>query len=282
MKYLSLFLLFGAVFTTASFFTSFQSGDVPHASKERSTVPKDQIPRDLRVMAYNIHHANPPSIPDSIDIDAIMSTIASQDPDILALQEIDANTGRSGKGNQAEVIAEKLGMNVFFGKAIDYDGGEYGVAVLSKYPMSEEKVHRLPSAPGTNGEPRVLTSVKISLPGNNSIRFGSTHLDAQKEDTKRLLQIAEILKIGSEEKLPMIIAGDFNAPPGSEVIDLLDENFTRTCDNCEPTIPVHNPVKAIDFIAYKPGNFFSVKAHKVINETYASDHLPVLAVLRIN
>lgn len=236
----------------------------------------------LRIMAYNVHHANPPSKPDSIDINAIVRTIEAQNPDIIALQEIDANTERSGKGNQAEMIAEKLGMNVFFGKAIDYGGGEYGVAVLSKYSISEEKVHRLPTAPETNGEPRVLATVKISLPDNTFIRFGSTHLDAQKTDTNRLLQINEIVKIASEENLPMIVAGDFNAPPNTEVIDVLDQYFTRTCSTCEPTIPVHNPSKAIDFIFYKPQDFLSVISHRVINETYASDHLPILAILKIN
>lgn len=237
---------------------------------------------EVKIMAYNIHHANPPSKQDLIDIDAIVRTIEAQDPDLVALQEIDVNTERSGAGNQAEMIAEKLQMNVFFGKAIDYEGGEYGVAVLSKYPISEQRVHRLPTAPETNGEPRVLATVKVALPANRFIRFGSTHLDAQRENTNRLLQIEEIEKIASEEELPMIVAGDFNAPPGSEVINLLDKNFTRTCSNCEPTIPVINPVKAIDFIAYKPEGFFSVEDHQVIEETYASDHLPIVSILRIN
>ena len=246
----------------------------PHEKEENQT--------SLKIMAYNIHHANPPSKPDIIDIDAILKTIQAQNPDIVALQEIDANTTRSGKGNQAAVIAEKLGMNVFFGKAINYDGGEYGVAVLSKYPISEEKVHQLPTAPGTNGEPRVLATVRIALPDGTFIRFGSTHLDAQKADTNRLLQMEEIANIASEENLPMIVAGDFNAPPNTEVIDILDKHFARTCTNCEPTIPVHNPVKAIDFIAFKPKELFSIKSHQVINEIYASDHLPIVAVLKIN
>ncbi|MCX2839066.1 endonuclease/exonuclease/phosphatase family protein [Salinimicrobium sp. MT39] len=280
MKNFSLFLLLGAVFTTASILPSFQPGDGTSKPKEESAAPKDRIDRSLRVMTYNIHHANPPSIPDSINISAIVETIEKQNPDIVALQEIDVNTGRSGKGNQAEIIAKKLKMNVFFGKAIDFDGGQYGVAILSKYQISEERIHLLPSAFGTHGEPRVLATVKVSLPDNTFIRFGSTHLDAQKKDFDRLLQIKEIVNLASQEKLPMIIAGDFNAPPDSEVINILDMNFTRTCSTCEPTIPVHDPEKAIDFIAYKPKKLFAIKEHRVI-QTSASDHLPVLAVLNI-
>lgn len=237
---------------------------------------------DLRVMAYNIHHCNPPSKPDFIDIAAVVKTIRNQNPDLVALQEVDVDTERSGKGNQAEIIAEKLGMQVFFGKAIDYEGGEYGVAILSDYSISEGTVHKLPTKSGTNGESRVLATAKIHLPNGMELLFGSTHLDSQKDSTNRLLQIEEIVEISSDVEIPFIIAGDFNATPGSEVINILDGSFTRTCSNCAPTIPVKNPTKAIDFIAFKhPKQKIDIVDHKVINEKYASDHLPIVADLNI-
>ncbi|ULT41285.1 hypothetical protein KRR40_42520 [Niabella defluvii] len=74
---------------------------------------------------------------------------------------------------------------------------------------------------------------------------------------------------------------DFNAEEHSGVIKILDKGFTRTCSNCAPTIPVINPQKAIDFIAYKPGKLLSLKHHQVVNETYASDHLPVVALFTL-
>jgi endonuclease/exonuclease/phosphatase family metal-dependent hydrolase len=236
----------------------------------------------IRVMAYNIHHANPPSKPGLIDIDAIAKAIKDQNPDLVALQEVDANTIRSGKFNQAEEIAKRLGMSFFFAKAIDHEGGDYGVAILSKYPMSETKISRLPTEASTKGEPRVLATAKISLPGRKVIRFGSTHLDAQKAAINRELQIKEINRITAGEKLPFIIAGDFNAAPGSTVIQLLDQSFTRTCQQCEFTIPVIKPNKTIDFIAFTPKSKFSVQSTTVIPERYASDHLPVLGVLQLH
>ncbi|MDB5261437.1 MAG: endonuclease/exonuclease/phosphatase [Adhaeribacter sp.] len=237
----------------------------------------------VRVMAYNIHHANPPSRPDFIDIDAITNTIKAHRPDLVALQEVDVNTKRSGKFNQAEEIASKLGMHYYFGKAIDHGGGDYGVAILSKYPLTETKINRLPTQPGTNGEPRILVTAKIKLPNGAFVRFGSTHLDAQKASVNRQLQITEIGNIAAAEDLPFIIAGDFNATPDSEVITTLDKYFTRTCQQCAPTIPVINPNKTIDFIAFKhPAGKFSVASHQVINEKYASDHLPVVAVINVN
>lgn len=237
---------------------------------------------ELKVMTYNVHHCNPPDKAGFIDIAAIAEVIAKQDPDIVALQEIDVFTGRSGKVNQAKAIAEKLKMHYYFAKSIDYDGGEYGVAILCKFPMAEEQTHRLPTQADTKGEPRVLATVKINLPGGKAIRFGSTHLDAQKAATNRLLQITEINRIAATEKLPMIIAGDFNAEQQSEVIVILDKGFQRSCQKCDPTIPQKVPVKAIDFIAFRPESNYTVKSTSVIPEPYASDHLPVVAVLKID
>ncbi|MGZ5245927.1 MAG: endonuclease/exonuclease/phosphatase family protein [Flavitalea sp.] len=236
----------------------------------------------LRVLCYNIHHCNPPSKVGVIDVDAIAKVIIDSKADIVALQEVDVHTGRSGSGlHQAEELARKTGMQSYFAKAISYDGGEYGVAILSKFPMEATMKYDLPTAEGTKGEPRILATAVITLPGNKRIKFANTHLDAQKKDTNRLLQIAKINEILKDETLPMIIAGDFNATPESKVISLLDKEFMRSCKTgCGFTIPEVNPTKTIDYIAFKPGNAFTVTHHEVINESYASDHLPVIAVLK--
>ena len=239
--------------------------------------------RTLRVLSYNIHHANPPSVPGKIDLDAIAKAIANQKPDLVALQEVDVNTERSGKINEASMLAIKLGMKgLFFAKAIDHDGGEYGVAILSRYPITENQIHRLPTQEGTKGEPRVLATVQVNLPGGKKIRFASTHLDAQQSDTNRLLQVAEINRIAQQEQLPFIIAGDLNATPESAVIKQFDQQFIRTCKDCAFTIPVVNPIKAIDFIAYSKASVMEVVSHQVIPERYASDHLPIVSVLKLN
>lgn len=74
-----------------------------------------------------------------------------------------------------------------------------------------------------------------------------------------------ITDIASIKKLPFVIAGDFNATSDSDVINLLDKIFKRTCQICAPAIPAANPTKAIDFIAYKhPQDKFSVASHKVL------------------
>jgi len=252
---------------------------------QNSTVPSLAVRFDgnLRVLCYNIHHANPPSKPNVIDMAAIANVINQQKPHLVALQEVDVNTTRSGVTlNQAEELGRLTGMKAYFGKAIDYAGGEYGIAILSKFTMSAMTNNSLPTADGTGGERRTLVSALITLDNAKKLVFASTHLDAQANDTNRFLQINKILDILKLQQFPVIIAGDFNAVPGTRIINALDSYFTRTCISaCGFTIPVINPSKTIDFIAYAPGDKFTVIEHKVIDEKYASDHLPLLSVVRI-
>lgn len=173
-------------------------------------------------------------------------------------------------------------MKTYFAKAINYSGGEYGVAILSKLPMEQMKNTPLPTAEGTGGEPRTLATAVIHLPGGKKITFGATHLDAQKGDTNRLLQITKLVDVFAKESLPVLLAGDLNAEPASPVIQLLDEYFTRTCvRNCDFTFPEKTPFKTIDYIAFRPSSKFQVMEHRVIKEEYASDHLPVFAIVNL-
>lgn len=255
----------------------------PSLNSQPFTQSKADIDRSnqLRILCYNIHHANPPSKPGLIDMDAIARVIKKEKPDIVALQEVDINTGRSGQIDQAKLLAEKAGMKVhFFAKAIDHDGGSYGVAILSNFDLLETHNHPLPDDPTLTSEPRVLATARMKTPQGFEFIFATTHLEVRGE-SNRLIQIAEIAKIANNTLLPMIVAGDFNAMPDSETIHTLDQHFQRTCETCDPTIPVINPTRAIDFIAFRPKNKFKVITHTVIQEPYASDHLPIFSILEI-
>ena len=231
----------------------------------------------IRVMCYNIHHCDPPyNTGEATEIDTIIGVIKKQNPDIVALQEVDVYTTRSGSNvHQAKIIAERLGMNWFFAPTINYQGGKYGVAILSKFPLSENNLLELPR-PDTSGEKRVLATSKITLPNGATLRVGCTHLDLK--PVNRQEQINKINEVALADNLPFIITGDFNAVEGSVVINRLDQVFTRTCTNCPPTSPARNPKNTIDFIAYRDiQNHLSLANHQVVNETYASDHRPVVA-----
>jgi endonuclease/exonuclease/phosphatase family metal-dependent hydrolase len=276
MNYLKQIFLYGCL----SFIISCGTRNIQGVGGNKSSVDAE----NLRVLCYNIHHANPPSKPNVIDLDAIAGVIKQHSPDVVALQEVDVNTIRSGKtSNQAADIAKLAGMPYYyFAKAIDYQEGEYGVAILSRFPMEYMKNTPLPTEEGTKGERRTLASAVIRLPNGRKIVFASTHLDAQRADTNRYLQINKIVEVLQKEKLPVVIAGDLNAQPNTRVISTLDRYFKRSCEvDCGYTIPVINPKSTIDYVAYKPTDKFSVTEHKVIDEKYASDHLPVWVILKM-
>lgn len=235
----------------------------------------------LTIVSYNIHHGNPPAKPDVIDLDAIANVIAAQQPDLVALQEVDVNIKRSGNINQAEYLAKKLGMYFYFAKAIDHDGGDYGVAVLSKFPIEEQNSLKFSRIEGRKAEDRVLATIAVKLKSGKKIKFSSTHLDHVKDEALRLIQISEIEQQARKEKKPFIVAGDFNAVPTSATIQLLDKTFSRTCTDCGFTIPVVTPKRTIDFIAFKQNKKISVLHHQVIQEHQASDHLPIAAKIVI-
>lgn len=236
--------------------------------------------KNIKVMTYNIHHCNPPSAGDKIDVAAIAKVITNEKPDFVALQEVDVNTERSGKGlNQARELARLTGMNFFFSKAIDHQGGDYGVAVLSKFAILDSTRFILPIDPVIKGETRTIAAVTVEIAKGKKVIFASTHLDLKEQN--RLTQADLIVKHFEKSGLPMILAGDFNALPDSKVIRYLDTKFTRTCQKCDFTIPVEVPDRAIDFIMYKPDGVFESLSTRVIDEKYASDHLPVVAELKV-
>lgn len=246
------------------------------SGKTRVTQP----PHDsgLKVLSYNIHHANPPSKPGVIDLDAVAQVILKSGATLVAVQEVDVHTIRSGKNsNQAEELGRLTGMEVFFSKGIDYQGGEYGTAILSKYPILDTERYELPNLEGINSEPRTLAVATVAINGT-TIKFANTHLDYTNAENN-LFQVQRIMGIFEEEKAPVILAGDFNAVPSSASIQLLDQQFTRSCtSDCDFTSPQDRPKRTIDYIMVSKNANLEVREHQVIEETYASDHRPVLAV----
>ena len=252
-------------------FLSCSSNKIPSGATTKNAV---------KVMTYNVHHCNPPEKADVIDVDAVAAVIKKQHADIVAVQEVDVNTVRSGKTNQAEQLAAKAGYPYYyFGKAMDFDGGQYGVLILSKYPLSDTNTYLLPVNDSQKGEPRVLAAATVTLPNGKLYRFGCTHLEAYNK-ASRILQATEICRIANGTSLPFIIAGDFNAEEDGDAMRIIDEHFTRTCNNCPSTFWEGGETGAIDFIAFSSKDAFNVLSHNVVQNKEASDHMPVIAELQ--
>lgn len=253
--------------------SSCTSKGIPTVAQHRDTI---------RVMTYNVHHCNPPEKSNVIDVDAIAAVIKQQRAGVAAIQEVDVYTKRSGNINQAEQLAQKAGYPYYyFGKAMDYDGGQYGVLILSKYPLSDTQTHMLPKSDPNKGEPRVLATATVTLPNGKAFLFGSTHLEAYNK-ASRMMQAKEIVRIAGETRLPFVAAGDFNAEENSDVIDVFDEHFVRTCSSCPSTFWEGGETGAIDYIVFRKGDALKVLLHQVVQNKEASDHMPVIAELQFN
>lgn len=228
----------------------------------------------INVMTYNIHHANPPSREKGyIDLNTIAQTIRKTGAHLVALQELDSVTLRSGKTFQMKVLAEMLGMHYYYGKAIPYEGGGYGVGILSKYPISEARTITLPKVEGFQGEDRVLALVKVTLPDDKEIYFGSTHLDVTMEEN-RVLQSSEIVAVAGKLNAPVIVGGDFNSTDDKAPMTELLGYFKDASTLKAPTIPVIRPTRRIDYILFaKPGDFQALKEEVLTADNYGSDHL---------
>lgn len=233
----------------------------------------------LKVMTYNIHHANPPARPGTIDLEAIADVIKSQSPDLVALQELDVNTKRSGEIDEVKRLAKLTGMYSFFSKGIDFEGGQYGVAILSKYKITATERFPLPFREGIKAEQRSLAVVTIEFSNKKQMIFACTHLDLKEEH--RMLQVAEINRVLGNRKSDVVLAGDFNLEAGTPAMAVLEKYFDRSCnENCPPTIPDVNPVKEIDFVLAKKGSKLKAVSHTVINDVHSSDHLPVVVTYK--
>ncbi|SHG01576.1 Metal-dependent hydrolase, endonuclease/exonuclease/phosphatase family [Mariniphaga anaerophila] len=238
----------------------------------------------LKLMTYNIRIAHPPSKGWSeTDLPAVAKVIADAKPDLVALQEVDAFTERSGKAvHQARELAEMTGLNYFFAKAIDRSEGDYGVAVLSRFPIVEARGYRLPVRDSLKSEIRALAVVKARLPDGSIVVFCSAHLD-QLADEDRLLQSETMVDIlNGYSDYPVILGADLNMTPENPVMDYLQENFDVGCTRCPLTFPSVNPNRTIDYFLFnqKAKGNFNLTEYKTIKEEYASDHLPIEVVLR--
>ena len=247
--------------------------------------PKGQ---SLRVMTYNIYGARATSPANAADLDAIAEVIRRQNPDFVTLNEVDVFTNRTGKDvHQARDLAEKLGMEWHFSKAIDRDGGEYGDAVLSKYPILEKRSYRLPCAAEQPGEDRSLCVIRVQIDGKD-LYVASSHLDHLSGDASRLVQATEIRRIrDTEMEGDLILCGDLNALPSSNVIATMTSFLTNTGPIDQYTFPSDDPSRKIDYIMYAPIEHFGVQNCQVVSRgdqqvggVDASDHRPVIADIR--
>jgi endonuclease/exonuclease/phosphatase family metal-dependent hydrolase len=263
----------------------------------------------LRVMTYNIRHGLGNDALSGgrrdrsfgVNLERTASIIRAEQPDIVAVQEVDRHWERSGCVDQPERLAGMLGMEVCFGaNLITPQAGvvpaEYGTAILSRHPIVDVQHSGLPGQDGW--EPRGLLRAEIETPAGRMVVL-NTHLqigfgDREAEGRRqRAMQALAVARTATEVHAPLVLMGDFNAEPGdAELRPLLDgdagltDAWSAAGDGEGFTIPAHPEcaaTKRIDLVLVN--RRWTIDRVRVVstNETrMSSDHLPVVADLELN
>ena len=264
--------------TIAFLFTLLVAGTVSQpAARTSATGLAKQV--KLRVMTYNIHVGI--GMDKKLDLPRIAAVINEQKPDLVGLQEVDRGVARTQRIDEIVELARLTKMNYDFAFNLPYQGGQYGVAILSRAPIRamEHRVYQnLREA-----ERRGFLRAEVSIQGL-TLNFVTTHLDYQYDDG-RLFEARQLLDALKDVKDPLIVVGDFNDIPAGRTYQLMREQFNDAWLEARQTdeglsYPADKPAKRIDYIFSRSTDRVRVRRAWIVN-TLASDHIPVVADLEV-
>jgi len=235
--------------------------------------------KTLRVMTYNIHVGV--GMDKKLDLQRVADVINRERPDLVGLQEVDRGVRRTEGKDEIVELAKMTQMEFAFAPNLDYQGGKYGVAILSRWPI-KNTVHRM-FENKRESERRGMLHIEIEV-DKKTVNFVTTHLDYQFEDG-RLFETEQLMKFLNGTKGPLIVVADLNDVPEGSAYKLMRTKFddawtTSRAKGDGFSYPADKPLKRIDHIFYRTGDRISAKKAWVVS-TLASDHVPVVAELEI-
>ena len=227
----------------------------------------------FRIMSYNIRHGE--SMERVTDARAAGRVMAAEAPRFVGVQEVDMGTRRVNGADTCRILEQVTGLHATFAKAIDFDGGEYGNAVLSREVPLDVKRIPLPGA-----EPRVLLLCEF-----DDCWFGTMHLAVDSEEAR--MKSIEIIRkaVADCAGKPVFLSGDWNARPSSPVLRGLKEFLSVLSPEDEATFHGGRPTSGarfcIDYIAVDSAHLgkYAVRERRVIPDARTSDHHPVVVTV---
>ena len=225
----------------------------------------------VRVMTWNIHGGGPSRR--KRDLHRVVRLVRRHAPDIIALQEIDARR-RKGWGEPAfEFLKEALGAHSAEARVIAGPDGDYGHAIISRWPMRDVVFHDVSFG---RHEPRAALEATVETP------FGELHVVAAHLGLRfreRRHQAALLARLGRVGPPQSIMLGDFNdwVWRGSVQCALAVCMDERTHHK---TFPAWLPALALDRIYCRPAGIL-VRSWTDPEARLSSDHLPVIADLSL-
>lgn len=235
------------------------------------------MPGNVVVVSYNIRGGR--NVGGRANLADQLEILKSLNPDILALQEVDRDWGRSGSVDQCRYLADGLEMpaiyapNLIGGWSPERKAAQYGVAILWRGHAVRSGGTALPGTPGR--ETRGFAWIEFERDGTRAIAI-SAHLGVS--DPERSWQAEALSTWISRQAVPVILAGDFNMDPGSSEYETLAaraNDITRRSNLL--TFPSDNPSRQIDYV-FATGKVKPISAETV--NAAESDHLPVVVRMR--
>ena len=224
----------------------------------------------LKLMSYNIRNAK--GMDNVRNVQRIVNVINNEAPDVVAVQELDSMTIRSNQTYVLAEVAERTQMHASYAPAISFQGGKYGIGILSKEKPLDIQTFPLPG----REEKRMLMVAEFK-----DYSFACTHLSLTEEDRLASLEIIKN-SIRTNDK-PFFLAGDLNDKPESAFIKALQQDFQILTNVKKATFPAPEPTETIDYIAVwkQQTDDFATLSTQVIEEPLASDHRPITVTLRM-
>lgn len=249
------------------------------AVAKRSSTTVFSSKRILRVMTYNIHVGV--GMDKKLDLQRIADVINRARPDLVGLQEVDRGVKRTEGKDEIVELAKMTDMHYAFAHNLDYQGGQYGVAILSRFPIGAIDHRKYENR--REAERRGMIRVEVNV-GGKTINFVTTHLDYQHEEGRRF-ETEQMLKFLQDINGPLIVVGDFNDEPSGTAYKLMLAGFEDAWLHSRTkaaglTYPADKPVKRIDYIFTRRADRVRAKKAWVVN-TLASDHLPLVVDLEL-
>ena len=227
----------------------------------------------LKVLSMNIREGG--SVVD-YNADPLCEFIREQNPDFVAFQEVDNFTTRNTNKDLLTEMGLKLGMFPYYGKAFDYRGGAFGVALLSKCPFFFAQT--IVSKPAGATENRACAYVDVMLPNGRIVRMGTTHLDVAPDDQVRISSLANFNKVLLDEDnpIPTLLIGDFNASPTSDTMKYAKTKWQDIGDGTGNTFSSTNATARIDYVMGFPKTWIR-KSYEIVCRPDLSDHCFIVA-----
>lgn len=222
----------------------------------------------LRLTSYNIQHGE--GLDKKIDHARQAKILRKAHADVAAIQEVDSVTKRNGGLYSLEEIGRKAKMHATFAPAINFQGGKYGIGILSKkQPMSVRRI----ALPGRE-ESRMLLVAEF-----RHYVVACTHLSLTDED--RMASVPIIVEEARKWQKPFIIMGDLNDEPGSPFYCEMQKHFLFLNPAYDKTFPADKPDICIDHVAvFMPTPDATISYYRTwVGEETFSDHRPLHARL---